>query len=100
MKLQPGFHCSSLSTLDTGSGREAPAICHGTGVCHRGFTPASSSTGNGQIPGCSFILSVQASATLAAPDGARGRRGAMAVFDFDQTLSQAETGPDVGSWGG
>ena len=40
-KLQPVFHCSSLSTLDPGSGREIPAICHGTGVWHGYFTPES-----------------------------------------------------------
>ena len=38
MKLQPVFCRSSLSTLDTGSGREISAICHGTGV-DMVFTP-------------------------------------------------------------
>ena len=32
MQLQPVFYCSSLSTLDPGSGREIQAIYHGTGV--------------------------------------------------------------------
>ena len=38
MKLQPVFRCSSLSTLDTGSGRKIPAICHGPAY-HAVFTP-------------------------------------------------------------
>ena len=41
MQLQPVFRCSSLSTLDPGSGREIPAIRHGTGVWHGNFTPES-----------------------------------------------------------
>ena len=57
MKLQPFCCCSSLSTLDTGSGREIPAICNGTGVWHGIFTQ-NPSTGDGQIPGCRFIMSV------------------------------------------
>ena len=32
---------SSLSTPDTGSGGEIPAICRDTGVWHGGFTPES-----------------------------------------------------------
>ena len=32
IKLLPAFRRSSLSTLDTGSGWEIPAICHGAGV--------------------------------------------------------------------
>ena len=41
LQLQPAFRCSSLSTLDPSSGREIPAICHGTGVWHGNFTPES-----------------------------------------------------------
>ena len=57
MTLQPVFRCSSLSILDTGSGREIPATCHDTGVWHAVFTQ-NPSTGTGQIPGCGFIISV------------------------------------------
>ena len=32
MNPQPVFRCASLSTLDTGSGRETPTVCHGSGV--------------------------------------------------------------------
>ena len=32
MQRQLVFRCSSLSTLDPGSGREIPVICHDTGV--------------------------------------------------------------------
>ena len=38
MQLQTVFHCSSLSTLDPGSGREIAAIWHGIGVWHGYFT--------------------------------------------------------------
>ena len=31
-KHQPAFRCSSLGSLDTGSGREIPMKCHGTRV--------------------------------------------------------------------
>ena len=41
MQLQPVFHCSSLNALDPGSGRQIPAIWHGTGVWHGHFTPES-----------------------------------------------------------
>ena len=39
MQLQPVFHCFSPSTLHPGSGRQIPAICHGTRVWHGHFTP-------------------------------------------------------------
>ena len=61
MKLQPGFRCSSLSTLDTGSGRYISAKYYDTDVWHTmvpayGMVclPQNSSTGNGKIPGCSI----------------------------------------------
>ena len=43
---------SSLSTLDTASARDIPAICHGTAVPAYGmvFLPQNPSTGNGRIP--------------------------------------------------
>ena len=53
MQLEPVYHCSSLSTLDPGSGREITAICHGTVIL-----PQNLSTGIRQAPGCSCILSV------------------------------------------
>ena len=53
MQLQPDFRCSSLGSLDTGSGREIPVKCHGTDVCH-GVLPHNLSTGNRRIPGCSL----------------------------------------------
>ena len=54
------FVVLSLSALDTGNGREIPAIlCHSNGVWHGGFYPVNIiQGGNGQIQGCSFILSV------------------------------------------
>ena len=59
MKLQPGFRCSSLGSLDTGGGGgrhgEIPLKCHDNpGVWYTAVV----NTGDGQIPGCSFILSV------------------------------------------
>ena len=47
---------SSVGYLDSGSGREIPVKCHGTGVWHGIFT--TQNTGSGQIPGCCIILSV------------------------------------------
>ena len=41
MQLQPVCRCSSLNTLDPGSGWEIPAICHDTGVWHGHYTPES-----------------------------------------------------------
>ena len=42
MKLQPAFRCSSLGSLDTGSGRtENPGNMSGTGVYHGIFIPES-----------------------------------------------------------
>ena len=68
--VQPvNFRGSSLSTPDTGSGREILTICHDTSVYiwHGDLTQLNSAgnghylTGNGQIPGCSFSLSVASS---------------------------------------
>ena len=41
--------CSSLSTLDPGSGREILATCHGTGVWHGIFYPRILELGMGRI---------------------------------------------------
>ena len=41
MQLQPVFHCSSHNTLNPGSGRKIPAICHSTGVWYGHFNPES-----------------------------------------------------------
>ena len=60
--LQPGFHCSSLHTLDPGSGREIPEMYHGTGGQYQNL-----STGNGQAPGRSCILSVVSTAPARLP---------------------------------
>ena len=56
MQLQPGFHCSSPSTLDAGSGWEIPAICHGAAF-GMVILPQNCSTGNVKIPGWRCILS-------------------------------------------
>ena len=39
IQFKPVFRCSSLNALDSGSGREIPAICHATGVWHGHFYP-------------------------------------------------------------
>ena len=59
MQLEPVFHCSSLSTLDPGSGhgREIPAICM-VPVFGMVILPQNHSTGNGQVPGCCCIRSL------------------------------------------
>ena len=49
--------CSSLSTLDSGSGRKVHMICNGTGVWH-GIYFLHLNLDNGQMPGSSFILRV------------------------------------------
>ena len=71
MKLQiPCFRCSSLSTLDTGSGREIPAICHGTGVCTCCFYPRILGMGRFQVA-VAFLAWVSQYGQSAPPEGLR-----------------------------
>ena len=75
MQLQPVFHCSSLNAIDPGSGREILAICHGTPAFGMVILPQNPSTGNGQVPGWSCILSVDTLESLIFEYPEEGRSG-------------------------